>query len=147
MNRYTATGVFFLLASVLSLSSQVGPIWKASIRQIADIGRAIESLLPFNVIDRQDIPFQPDEIGHLLLWGGGMVVLGLLRRSVKTDVIAVGLFGASVGFEFLQATITTSRSLQITDIAANGFGIVLGLCIVVFVDAIGRRPKLVDTTA
>lgn len=146
-NAMITTGVFLLFAAVLSLSSGVTPIWKATLGVTADWGRAIESLVPIDLIDRQDIPFQADEIGHLLLWGGGMLALGLRRRSLTPDVIAVSLFATSVGFELLQATLTSTRSMQVKDIAANGFGIVLGLCAVVLIDTASARRATADLDA
>ena len=64
-----------------------------------------------------------------------MVLVGLLFRSRRSiSDLAVGVFAASVGIEFLQKVLTTSRSLEAEDISANALGVMVGLMMLVGIE-------------
>lgn len=129
-------GGFALVAVVLSLSDRAPGIARGGGAVLEEIWHRIEVAFAIDV-DRGAIPWSFDEIGHLVLWGGGMLVLGLaLRGRRRSDRLAVALFGASLLLEVLQALITARRSLSLGDAAANGLGIMLGLCVVVVAEMV-----------
>ncbi|MDH3705291.1 MAG: hypothetical protein OES57_04455 [Acidimicrobiia bacterium] len=130
--RTAAVAITFVaIAIVLSLSDRAPGL----LRQLTDAGvavwRRIEIAFAIDV-DRDAIPWTSDEIAHLMLWGGGMLILGLvLRTRVRPDRLAVALFASSLALEVLQALVTARRSLSLADSAANALGIMVGLSLVV----------------
>ncbi len=97
--------------------------------------RDVEDRLDTNIVSRSDVPWAADEVAHLLGWGGLMVLVGLLFRSRRSiSDLAVGVFAASVGIEFLQKVLTTSRSLEAEDISANALGVMVGLMMLVGIE-------------
>lgn len=97
--------------------------------------RDVEDRLDTNIADRSDVPWAADEVAHLLGWGGLMLVTGLLFRSRRSiSDLAVGVFAASIGIEFLQKFMTTSRSLEAEDISANALGVMVGLMMLVAIE-------------
>jgi len=97
--------------------------------------RDVEDRFDTNIVSRSDVPWAADEVAHLLGWGGLMVFVGLLFRSRRSiSDLAVGVFAASVGIEFLQKFLTTSRSLEAEDISANALGVMVGLMVLVAIE-------------
>ena len=135
--RWIGATAFAVVALVLSLSDRAPRLFK-QFRQLAVAAwRAGEDLFAVDLLNRSDIPWAADELGHIALWGMGMVILGLgFRRRVPADVLAAGLFIAGIGVEVLQRVATSGRKMEITDIGANGIGILLGLVVVVAVGAV-----------
>ena len=129
-------GTFAVVAVVLSLSDLVPVVLRGVLDAAIVLWRRFEVAFGIDLDVNQDsIPWSSDEIAHLALWGGGMILLGLvLRHRKRADRVAVGLFGASVLLEVLQAFVTASRRLSLSDAAANGLGIMLGLTVVVVAD-------------
>jgi hypothetical protein len=94
--------------------------------------RGVEGRLDTNIIDRSDVPWGADEVAHLLGWGALMIMVGLIfHRRWGLGDLAVGVFAASIGIEFLQKLVTTSRSMEAEDISANSLGVMLGLMVLV----------------
>ena len=131
-------GTFAVVAVVLSLSDVVPVVLRGVLDAAIVFWRRFELAFGIDLdIDQNAIPWSSDEIAHLVLWGGGMILVGLtLRHRQRSDRVAVGLFGASVLLEVLQAFVTASRSLTLSDAAANGLGIMLGLTVVVVADLV-----------
>ncbi len=129
-------GVFGAVAIVLSLSDRAPAFLKRLRSPLSALWRRFEVAFGIDLdVDQSSIPWRSDEIVHLALWGGGMVLVGLaLRHRRQADRIAVGLFASSVVLEVLQAFVTVTRSLSLSDAAANGLGIMLGLSVVVVAD-------------
>jgi hypothetical protein len=97
--------------------------------------RDVEDRFDTNIVSRSDVPWAADEVAHLLGWGGLMVLVGLVFRSRRSmSDLAVGVFAASVGIEFLQKFLTTSRSLEAEDISANALGVMVGLMVLVAIE-------------
>jgi len=141
--RTIALGMgFAVIATVLSLSDRAPGMVDRIGSALVDGWRRVEIALAIDV-EREAIPWTDDVLGHLVLWGGGMVVLGLaLRHRHRAGRLAVALFGASLALEVLQALVTASRSLSLADISANAFGIIAGLTVVTAVDLLSstRSP-------
>lgn len=94
--------------------------------------RGVEDTLDTDLVGRSDVPWERDEIAHLVGWGGVMVVVGLLlhtRRSLSD--LAVGVFAASISIEFMQKLLTATRKLEAEDISANALGVMVGLMFLV----------------
>ncbi len=135
--RMLAIGAAFAgLAIVVSLSDRAPDVGRRIADMVQDVWHRVETALAID-IDREAIPWSADEIAHLLLWGGGMVLLGVaLRNRYRPDRIAVGLFAASITLEILQVLVTAHRSLSLADGAANAVGIMLGLTVVVGIELV-----------
>jgi len=125
---------FLAIATVLLLSDRAGRWGEPSKRFILDVGEAFESTFGVDWIDRNSVPGTFDQIGHALLWGGGMLVLGLaLRRWMSPIIIAFFLLGSSILFELLQSAVTEARTLSPSDAVANAVGIVIAAVVVLVV--------------
>jgi hypothetical protein len=121
-------------ASVLSMSGRMPALWHSFARWGLRLGSAIEARLSIDFVDRNDLGFGVDEVGHLILWASGMVVIGLIaRHRFRADVIAVCLFGASLALELAQGAFASGRSMAVGDVIANATGIMVGLSVVVVV--------------
>ncbi|MGI9603150.1 MAG: hypothetical protein ACR2QE_14785 [Acidimicrobiales bacterium] len=133
--------LFGMGAIVLSLSDRAPSVWKQVSSGLEEVWHRVEVAFAID-LDRQTIPWTADEIGHLVLWGGGMVLLGLaLRHRYRADRIAATLFVSSLLLEVLQALVTARRSLSLLDAAANGLGIMVGLTLVVAIELIWPLPS------
>ena len=116
----------------LSLSSRGFSVAGDAADQARIVVRGVESTLDTNIIDRSDIPWELDEVAHLVGWGSITLVSGFLLRARRSlSDIAVGVFGASFRIEILQAVLTTSRTMQAEDVSANALGVMLGLMVLV----------------
>ena len=101
--------------------------------------REVESTLDTNIIDRSDVPWEADEVAHLVGWGSITIAAGVLlwnRRSAGE--IAVAVFAASFGVEILQKLVTSSRRMEAEDVSANALGVMLGLMLLVAAERVLR---------
>jgi len=131
---------FVATAMTLSLSDRMPAVWAGVIGLFIRLGRIVERGFAIDLLDRKDVPWQADEIGHVLLWGTGMVVIGFwARRAFRADAVAVALFLASVGIEILQGFASQQRTTSFSDIVANSTGIMIGLCVVVMATFVRDR--------
>ena len=74
--------------------------------------------------DSEDIPGEPDQVGHALFWGTGMVLAGwILRRRIPLAITALFLSGISLLFEFAQPLLSMTRAVEPSDAVANVVGI------------------------
>ena len=107
--------------------------------------RGVEETLDADLVSRSDVPWERDEVAHLIGWGSVMVATGLLFRSRRAlGDLAVGVFGASVAIELMQKLLTTTRRLEAEDISANALGVMVALMFLVALERIvpvrtGRR--------
>lgn len=139
-----AAGVVLVLW--LSLSSRGFSVAGDAADQARIVVRGVESTLDTNIIDRSDIPWELDEVAHLVGWSSVTVAAGFLLRSRRAlSDIAVGAFAASFGIEILQAVLTTSRQMQAEDVSANALGVMLGLMVLVALQRLvpPRNPAFV----
>ncbi len=132
-----ALGVMMMAVTVIAV------LWLSlSSRGLAAVGdaaegarivvRGVEGRLDTNIIDRSDVPWGAEEVAHLLGWGAVMIMVGLIfHRRWGLGDLAVGVFASSIGIEFLQKLVTTSRSMEAEDISANSLGVMLGLMVLV----------------
>ncbi len=126
---------FVAVAIVLSMSGRMPSLWAAAVARFLRLGMFIERRFAVDFIDRGDLGFQADEVGHVILWGAGMVVIGLAtRKRFRADVVAVCLFAASLGLEIAQGVFTPTRTMAVGDLIANATGIMAGLSVVVITD-------------
>ena len=115
-----------------SLSSRGPAVVGGAADQARDVVQGVESTLGTNIIDRSDIPWESDDVAHLVGWGSVTLAVGFLLRSRRSlGDIAVGVFAASFGIEVLQKLVTTSRNMSAEDVSANALGIMLALMVLV----------------
>lgn len=94
--------------------------------------RGVENSLDADLVSRSDVPWEKDEVAHLLGWGSLMLVVGVAFRSRRgLGDLAVGVFGASIAIEVAQKLLTTTRRLEAEDISANALGVMLALMVLV----------------
>ena len=69
----------------------------------------------------------PDVVFHVLQWAGvtGAVVVGVAGR-VRTSLITVGAFAASLAVELLQMNLSATRRYELGDLFGNALGVVIG---------------------
>lgn len=128
---------FFGVAVVLLLSDRAPALFPAISSAIRTVGRRVEAITGIDVIDREQIPFDTDLLGHATLWFCGMVVIGFaLRKKIPTVVVMLVLIAIGIGFEFAQLYWTQSRHISIDDAIANGVGVVAGTFVVVIVGGV-----------
>lgn len=103
--------------------------------------RGVEETLDTDLVSRSDVPWEKDEVAHLVGWGSVMVFVGILFRSRRSlGDLAVGVFAASVGIEILQKLVTANRQLEAEDISANSLGVIVGLMFLVALERLAP-PK------
>lgn len=117
--------VFAGAIAVLSLSDRAPD---AAFWRIKWAGRTIESRSGLDLLDRADIPWAGDIVGHFLLWGlaGAIGWLVLGRRDSGLFLIA-SLSAFSAGIEFVQPLLSSTRDASYNDLVANVLGITAGV--------------------
>lgn len=136
-----ALAVLVLVVLYFSLSTR----GFAAVGDAADgarvVVRGVEETLDTDLVSRSDVPWERDEVAHLIGWGSVMVVVGLLFRSRRSlGDLAVGVFGASIAIELMQKLFTSTRRLEAEDISANSLGVMLGLIFLVALERL-MPPK------
>jgi hypothetical protein len=135
---------FACAALILSMSDDMPKLLRAGLWRAIAIGTATEHRLSIDLFDRTDLGLAPDEFGHLILWGAGMLGIGLATRNrFQASFVAVTLFGASLSLEVGQSLLTTNRATSIGDALANATGIMAGLTALVVLEVAIRAfsPK------
>lgn len=129
----TVLGAILAVAG-LSLSDRAGGlIWV--LRAVAiRMAVGIESLSPINLPVGLDtvtgLPFASDTMGHFAAWAGiGALTAWTVRSWHRRMLAGAGLFVLSAFIEVGQAMFSWSRAAERSDLAANGFGIVVGLAL------------------
>jgi hypothetical protein len=137
--RRLTMAVTLLTVAVLSLSDGIlGPM-RAGASTAVDVGRAVETETGVELGSRFSPPVEADTIGHLVLWTGvGLVAAGLATRPGARLRLALGLFALSAAVEVGQRYLSSTRSAEITDLAANGVGLTVGFLAYAAVEALTR---------
>ena len=111
-----------------------------------DVVGAVEDTLNADLISRSDVPWERDEVAHLVGWGSVMVATGFLFRSRRSlGDLAVGVFAASVSIELMQKLFTANRQLEAEDISANSLGIMVGLMFLVALERLAPPKDLSES--
>lgn len=135
--RICAMVGFVVTAFAVSLSDRAPRAIGARDHLVISIVRRFETILDVSIIDRIPASATTDDAGHALLWCTGVVVLGLgLRRQVPPIIIAAAAMVTGAAIEVLQATSTRTRAFELTDLVANGYGIIVGTAAVVILSAL-----------
>ncbi len=92
------------------------------------LARSMEAQSGLDLIDRSDIPWRFDTVGHFLMWtlAGFLGWFAIGRRDSGLFLIAA-LSAISAGVEFIQPILSTTRSSSYQDLAANVLGITIGV--------------------
>ena len=131
---------FFGVLGVLSLADRAPDRVETGLRAGRDIGRRGERTFGFDLVDRSDIPLAWDTAGHIVLWFvAAVLATTAFGRRVPTWVIAAVLFIGSAAVEIAQGWLSFSREPSLSDLAANGAGVVAGVTIVVFASRLAHR--------
>ena len=127
---------FVVTAFAVSLSDRAPRAIGGNQHLVVSLVRRFERILDVNILDRIPASATTDGAGHALLWCTGVVVLGLgLRRQVPPIVVAAVAMFTGAAIEVLQATSTSTRAFEVTDLVANGYGIIVGTAAVVIFSA------------
>lgn len=120
--------------------------------ELRRFGRRIEDRTGVDVLDRSDIPFAVDDLGHVALWltMGAAVFLMLDGRRprilggrpIRRRSILALLVILAVSFELGQAVLTSTRNLSLSDGVANLVGAVVGMGVAAASSPLWRRRRL-----
>ena len=128
---------FLVVIALLSLADRAPGLVKGAWRVTQHIGSRIERMAGFDLIDRGDVPFAFDTIGHLILWAfAGFLAYAAFGRSRSLVALAVALVTASAAVEVGQGLLTSTRRPQVTDLLANAVGVSAGLAVAVLTFAL-----------
>lgn len=137
-------GVAFgvLIVLWLSLSARGHGVVGDAADGARSVVREVESTLDTNIIDRSDVPWEADEVAHLVGWGSITIAVGVLLRNRRSaGEVAVAVFAASFGVEVLQKLVTSTRRMEAEDVSANALGVMLGLMLLVAAERVFRSPS------
>lgn len=113
---------------MLSFADRAPGLSKVGLGWVRQIGQRIEMRSGYDFIDRSDVPFAYDTIGHMTLWFiAGLLCWWLFGRRSTPTFIAISLFAVSAGVEVAQGFLASTRTPDVVDLAANGVGIALGV--------------------
>lgn len=152
MERLTRPGIAFSLLLAVSFlsfpSSAVGRAQRGA-RRLRRRGDDLETFLGVDVVDRSDLPFAFDTLGHASLWFavGSVVLLMLATGRPRTHPhlvrfwSAIALVGVSAGVEVAQSVFTADRNAQWTDLAANTVGISMAFVFATVVAGVLVEPR------
>ncbi len=119
---------FFGSIGVLSLSDRAPGVTKFALGLFRGIGRRIERRSGYDLVDRSDIPFAYDTVGHMVLWfGAAFLVWMLFHHRFSALFIATAVFAMSAGVEVAQGYLSSTRTPSVEDLLANGVGIGFGI--------------------
>lgn len=97
--------------------------------------QAVERTTGRDLVSRDDVPIDAQTLGHGVLFAALTVTVALAAgRRASLLLVGAGVFAVSVGFEVLQAQLTTTRLAEPGDLVANAVGVGVGLATV----AVGR---------
>ena len=115
---------------VLSLSDRVGLAAGVVSRRGLALLFELERTLAVDVLDRSDVPFETDALGHAVLWGLAMLMIGWsFGRRAPLTLLGSGVFGLSLAVEVGQHLWSINRTAQLDDAVANLAGIALATTI------------------
>lgn len=118
-----------VLASVgfLSLSDSVGASYTKPIIAAKSIVSALVPGSGLSPVGPADLPVGTDTAGHFILWGCVGFMASTLISGLGSRVNALfGLWALSGLIEAAQRYLSFSRSAEISDLVANGTGLLLG---------------------
>lgn len=129
LTRWALLG-FLGLVAVLSFADRA----PSGTRELLGRGRWVvaraEQRLGVDWVDRSDIPFAFDTMGHLALWAiAGFLATVAFERRVSPAFIALSLASLSAGIEIGQGVLSATRRPEVHDLVANVIGIGLGTAI------------------
>ncbi len=128
--------VFFAVIGAVSLGDRAPGATQALWRRVRSIGHEVEVRFNADLIDRSDVPFSYDAIGHFGLYFVAAILTYItLRGRLGVITIIVLVIGFSGAMEVAQPLLSSSRNMQASDFIANTFGVLVG----VGVAAIGTR--------
>lgn len=140
-----AVGAFALVAVTTSLSDRAPQALRSARERQAQITDEIEETFDVDVrqiVDRNEIPFETDDILHLIGWTVGTIIVGTsLRRWIRIEELAVLVFAGSVLIEVAQPMYSATRQFQIGDITTNALGVMCGLTVIVILQRLRPIPE------
>ncbi len=148
-SRAIRSAVFFGFLAViglLSMADRAPGLVKGAWGVVRRAGSRIERLVGLDLIDRGDVPFAFDTIGHLLLWSiAGFLAYGAFSRTRSPWFIGVMLLAMSAVVEVGQGVLSSTRRPEWSDLAANavgvGFGVAVAVCAFTLIGLFGRLTR------
>lgn len=119
---------FLAAVGVVSLADRAPGMVASAWQAVRRVGSFAEQTAGLDLIDRGDIPFAMDTIGHLVLWSiaGGLAYLAFGRRT-SVGFLIVSLITLSAGVEVGQGLLSSTRHPEIRDLVANSVGVTFGV--------------------
>ncbi len=135
--------VFFMFLAgvgVLSLADRAPGAAERAVDFGQRAGSFGERSVGLDLIDRGDVPFAFDTVGHFVLWAGaGVLGYVAFGRRTSATFITVSLITLSAGVEVGQGLLSSTRHPGLTDLIANAVGVSVGVGVAVFVWAMSRQ--------
>lgn len=128
--RYLRVGLVVAVVAVVgvfSLSDSIlGPLGHA-MSGAADVIRTVADTTGIALGRRADLPVATDTLGHLAAWSVvGFAAAGVMTQPLHRINVLLGLLVVSALFEVGQRHLSWSRSAELSDLVANGVGLVVG---------------------
>jgi len=124
---------FLSAIGLLSFADRASDTVKGAWGVVQRVGSFGERLIGLDVVDRGDIPLAFDTLGHLMLWGiAGMLAYAAFGRRTSRSFLIISLITLSAGFEIGQRFLSSTRTPQLTDLAANTVGVIMGVSLAAF---------------
>jgi hypothetical protein len=109
----------------------------------AEAARWLERATAIDLIDRNDIPAETDQIGHAILWMVGTVLIGSLRMMRRPlAIVGIELAALSLFSEFAQPLVSMNRGFEPGDAMANLVGVGFGVTALAGVVLLGNVTRL-----
>ncbi|MEM9037371.1 MAG: hypothetical protein AAGD18_22455 [Actinomycetota bacterium] len=133
---------------VLGFSDTVPDMIRAGVRPLGDVAASAAGAVGVEAPGWVDqLRAEPDVVFHVLQWGAiAAIVVVLAAGRIGPFDVAAGLIGLSTLVEVLQMELSTTRRFELTDVAGNVAGIMIGATFgVLAVAAIEARRRRAAT--
>ncbi len=131
-----------MVVGVLSMADRAPDLIHGLLATTRDQAHALEIRFGTDFVDRGDLPFEWDTMSHFMSWAAaGLLGHIMVRRRFSSVLLGLGLFAMSAAIEVAQPFLSSTRSLSLTDLTANGLGIILGISMAAIVTRIAVRPR------
>ncbi len=138
--RFGCFTTVLAVVGVLSLSDSVGASYT---QPIAFAMKLVSALVPgsgLNPVGAVDLPGGIDTLGHFVVWGSVGFMASVLIPAAASRINALSaLWALSALIEVGQKYLSHSRAAQLSDLMANGTGLVVGSVVAAVALAWGQR--------
>ena len=120
--------MFFAVVAAVSLGDRAPGLTQQLWRRVRAAGHAVEVRFDADLLDRSDVPFEYDTVGHFALYliAGALSYFALQGRlGVITIIVLVAGFSGAI--EVAQPLLSSTRDMQAKDFVVNVVGVLVGV--------------------